>query len=237
MLLGSHACRLGLTPKWKWHSEESPTLAGRAPPPPSLHTISAIILNIQYTCILFYPSHHFIRCGQTLKLSARSSALPPKVTTTTHPLRPDLLHLLISSSSSSSISFSPPPPLHISLCFIHHLCEVEPNLQAQRARLATAPLRAGLINYPPRQPDGIAGAHRMTDPEPCGQPGAACSGPLPPLSFSDPLPLLFNQSQRQIWSSVWYKWACDRAVTPWESLLAISTSAFWTWRGDYMVWT
>ena len=59
---------------------------------------------------------------------------------------------------------------------------------------------------------------------------------LPP-SFSDPLPLLFNQSQRQIWSSVWYKWACDRAVTPWESLLAISTSAFWTWRGDYMVWT
>ena len=96
MLLGSQACRLGLTPKWKWHSEESPTLAGRAPPPPSLHTISAIILNIQYTCILFYPSHHFIRCGQTLKLSARSSALPPKVTTTTHPLRPDLLHLLIS---------------------------------------------------------------------------------------------------------------------------------------------
>ena len=70
-----------------------------------------------------------------------------------------------------------PPPPHIPLCFIHHLCEVEPNLQAQRARLATAPLRAGLINYPPRQPDGIAGAHRMTDPEPCGQPGAACSGP------------------------------------------------------------
>ena len=70
------------------------------------------------------------------------------------------------------------PSLHIPLCFIHHLCEVEPNLQAQRASLATAPLRAGLINYPPRQPDGIAGAHRMTDPEPCGQPGAACSGPL-----------------------------------------------------------
>ena len=86
----------------------------------------------------------------------------------------DILLLLFfyffSSSSSSSYS----------LCFIHHLCEVEPNLQAQRARLATAPLRAGLINYPPRQPDGIAGAHRMTDPEPCGQPGAACSGPLSP---------------------------------------------------------
>ena len=32
MLLESHACRLGLTPKWKWHSEERPTLAGRAPP-------------------------------------------------------------------------------------------------------------------------------------------------------------------------------------------------------------
>ena len=121
---------------------ECPRPAREGLPPPSLHTISAIIPYLQYDCIVFYPfCHHFIR-GLLLyqHRNYQRHHPPPSQTKCNHP-----------SSISSSLHlfrqvliYPPLPP-----CFIHPGLRFTLICGLKGPRLATAPLRAGLINYPP----------------------------------------------------------------------------------------
>ena len=121
---------------------ECPRPAREGLPPPSLHTISAIIPYLQYDCIVFYPRcHHFIR-GLLLyqHRNYQRHHPPPSQTKCNHP------------SSISSLSPPVSPSLDISSSsslFFPSMAEIHPYLWSERATASYCTAAGWFDQLPP----------------------------------------------------------------------------------------